>query len=225
MYMVRIYFVHAFECVCVYTCRLLLIVRSTLLSWCDTFLTCLLQQECKAPITISKVVVTYYHTNTIPLTSVCCLFYLAIYRYNGNVNKKKKRQTIQGDGLLAEGRVLCLGMVLQRGYEGGKLSSITYFPGARFIIAGLLSRPNSYYKVRFFCCVCSIIAFFLFVFLFSYRYQRYIYTSILRSIGLLVQHLLFCHCHHNNSAGLLKGSCHPCVANKPTFVPTSIILI
>lgn len=39
-------------------------------------------------------------------------------------------------------------MALQRGYAGGTLSSITYFPGARFIIAGLLSRPGSYYKVQ-----------------------------------------------------------------------------
>lgn len=46
-----------------------------------------------------------------------------------------------------------LGMVLQRGYGEGKLSSITYFPGARFIIAGLLARPDSYYKVRPEACV------------------------------------------------------------------------
>ncbi|CAM9825189.1 unnamed protein product [Ectocarpus sp. 4 AP-2014] len=56
-------------------------------------------------------------------------------------------QTLYGDGLLAEGRVFFFGMALQRGYAGGTLSSITYFPGARFIIAGLLSRPGSYYKV------------------------------------------------------------------------------
>ena len=48
---------------------------------------------------------------------------------------------------MAEGRILFLGMALQRGYGGGRLSSITYFPGARFVIAGLLSRPDSYYKV------------------------------------------------------------------------------
>lgn len=52
-----------------------------------------------------------------------------------------------GDGLIAEGRVLFFGMALQRGYGEGTLSSITYFPGARFIIAGMLSRPHSYYKV------------------------------------------------------------------------------
>lgn len=40
-----------------------------------------------------------------------------------------------------------LGMALQQGYGGGKLSTVTFLPGARFIIAGLLSRPNSYYKV------------------------------------------------------------------------------
>ncbi|CAM9466764.1 unnamed protein product, partial [Ectocarpus sp. 8 AP-2014] len=56
-------------------------------------------------------------------------------------------QTLYGDGLLAEGRVFFFGMALQRGYAGGTLSSITYFPGARFIISGLLSRPGSYYKV------------------------------------------------------------------------------
>ncbi|CAM9403921.1 unnamed protein product [Ectocarpus sp. 12 AP-2014] len=56
-------------------------------------------------------------------------------------------QTLYGDGLLAEGRVFFFGMALQRGYAGGTLSSITYFPGARFIIAGFLSRPGSYYKV------------------------------------------------------------------------------
>ncbi|CAM9209896.1 unnamed protein product [Ectocarpus sp. 6 AP-2014] len=56
-------------------------------------------------------------------------------------------QTLYGDGLLAEGRVFFFGMALQRSYAGGTLSSITYFPGARFIIAGLLSRPGSYYKV------------------------------------------------------------------------------
>eukprot|EP00904_Undaria_pinnatifida_P012811 jgi/Undpi1/8660/HiC_scaffold_25.g11125.m1 len=48
---------------------------------------------------------------------------------------------------ISHGRILFLGMVLQRGYGEGKLSSITYFPGARFIIAGLLARPDSYYKV------------------------------------------------------------------------------
>lgn len=53
-----------------------------------------------------------------------------------------------GDGLLAEGRVFFFGMALQRGYGGGTLSSITHFPGARFIIAGLLSKPGSYYKVQ-----------------------------------------------------------------------------
>lgn len=52
-----------------------------------------------------------------------------------------------GNGLLAEGRIMFLGMALQRGYGEGKLSSITYFPGARFIIAGLLAKPASYYKV------------------------------------------------------------------------------
>lgn len=49
--------------------------------------------------------------------------------------------------MIAEGRVLFFGMALQRGYGEGVLSSITYFPGGRFIIAGLLSRPHSYYKV------------------------------------------------------------------------------
>ena len=38
-------------------------------------------------------------------------------------------------------------MPLQSGYGDGKLSSFTYFPGARFIIVGLLARPDSYYKV------------------------------------------------------------------------------
>ncbi|CAM9290091.1 unnamed protein product [Scytosiphon promiscuus] len=54
---------------------------------------------------------------------------------------------IAGDGLLAEGKVLFFGMSLQTGYGEGTLSSITYFPGARFIIAGLLSRPGNYFKV------------------------------------------------------------------------------
>ncbi|CAM9349916.1 unnamed protein product, partial [Hapterophycus canaliculatus] len=56
-------------------------------------------------------------------------------------------QTLYGDGMIAEGRVLFFGMALQRGYGEGTLSSITYLPGARFIIAGMLSRPHSYYKV------------------------------------------------------------------------------
>ena len=38
-------------------------------------------------------------------------------------------------------------MALQTGFGDGKLSSFSYFPGARFIIVGLLSRPDSYYKV------------------------------------------------------------------------------
>lgn len=38
-------------------------------------------------------------------------------------------------------------MALQSGFGDGKLSSFSYFPGARFIIVGLLSRPDSYYKV------------------------------------------------------------------------------
>ncbi|CAM9468357.1 unnamed protein product, partial [Hapterophycus canaliculatus] len=56
-------------------------------------------------------------------------------------------RTLFGDGLLAEGKVLFFGMSLQRGYGEGTLSSITYFPGARFIITGLLSRPDNYFKV------------------------------------------------------------------------------
>lgn len=43
--------------------------------------------------------------------------------------------------------MLFFGVSLQTGYGEGTLSSITYFPGARFIIAGLLSRPGNYYKV------------------------------------------------------------------------------
>lgn len=43
--------------------------------------------------------------------------------------------------------MLLFGMALQRDCGESTLSSITYFPGARFIIAGLLSRPGSYYKV------------------------------------------------------------------------------
>ncbi|CBN75304.1 Ankyrin Repeat Transient Receptor Potential Channel [Ectocarpus siliculosus] len=64
-----------------------------------------------------------------------------------NTSFTEPGQTLYGDGLLAEGRVFFFGMALQRSYAGGTLSSITYFPGARFIIAGLLSRPGSYYKV------------------------------------------------------------------------------
>lgn len=52
-----------------------------------------------------------------------------------------------GEGLLADGKFFFLGMAVQRGYGDNKLSSITYFPGARFIIAGILSNPISYYKV------------------------------------------------------------------------------
>lgn len=38
-------------------------------------------------------------------------------------------------------------MALHSGYGNGKLSSFTYLPGALFIVVGLLSRPDSYYKV------------------------------------------------------------------------------
>ena len=52
-----------------------------------------------------------------------------------------------------------LGMALQRGFGDDKLSSITYFPGARFIIGGMLSNPISYYKAR--CQSCGGVFFFL----------------------------------------------------------------
>lgn len=52
-----------------------------------------------------------------------------------------------GEDMLADS------MALQSGYGAGKLSNFSYFPGARFVIVGLLSRPDSYYKVRRGCAV------------------------------------------------------------------------
>ncbi|CAM9848129.1 unnamed protein product [Scytosiphon promiscuus] len=64
-----------------------------------------------------------------------------------NKNFTQMGQTLYGEGLIAEGKVFFFGMALQRDYGESTLASITFFPGARFIIAGLLSRPGSYYKV------------------------------------------------------------------------------
>lgn len=53
---------------------------------------------------------------------------------------------LSGDGLHAWSRILILGKTVQNGYGKSKLSTITYFPGARFVIVGMLTRPDSYYK-------------------------------------------------------------------------------
>lgn len=52
-----------------------------------------------------------------------------------------------GDGMLADSNIPFLGALLKSGDGKGKLSSVTFLPGAIFIVVGLLSRPDSYYKV------------------------------------------------------------------------------
>ena len=49
--------------------------------------------------------------------------------------------------MFADGKIPFLGISLHSSHEDSKLSRATYFPGARFIVVGLLSRPDNYYKV------------------------------------------------------------------------------
>ena len=49
--------------------------------------------------------------------------------------------------MFADGKIPFLGISLYSSHEDSKLLRSTYFPGARFIVVGLLSRPDSYYEV------------------------------------------------------------------------------
>ena len=49
--------------------------------------------------------------------------------------------------MFADGKIPFLGISMNSSHEDNKLSRVTNFPGARFIVVGLLSRPDTYYKV------------------------------------------------------------------------------
>eukprot|EP00904_Undaria_pinnatifida_P012808 jgi/Undpi1/8658/HiC_scaffold_25.g11123.m1 len=110
--------------------------------------------------------------------------------------------TMSRDGVFADGKIPFLGISMNSSHEDNKLSRVTNFPGARFIVVGLLSRPDTYYKVPALRMMLEFVAYLYTMVIFAgyvllnednsfdwaeITFASYVCGAIVRELGDIVQ--------------------------------------